>query len=77
MLPASPWQSSSRAGEKCPVGTSKAGALVLSPKDTQFVTKHDDLEILGALAISNSSLSSIRTTRYMSDRSIGLPRSIG
>jgi len=53
MLPASPWQSSSRSGEKCPVGTSKAGTLVLSPKDAQFVAEHDDLKILGALVISN------------------------
>jgi hypothetical protein len=45
----------------------------LSPKDIQLVSEHDDLEILGglALAIPTSSLSSIRTTRYTSDRSIG------
>jgi hypothetical protein len=51
-LPASPWQSSSRSGEKCPVGTSKAWPPALSPKDTQFMTKHDDLEILGRLALA-------------------------
>ena len=30
----------------------ESGALVLSPKDTQFVTEHDDLEILGGLALA-------------------------
>jgi hypothetical protein len=51
-LPETPWQSSSRSGEKCPVGNSKAGPLNLAPKDTQFVTEHDDLEILGGLALA-------------------------
>jgi hypothetical protein len=51
-LPASPWQSSSRSGEKCPVGKSKARPLDLSPKDIQFVAEHDDLEILGGLALA-------------------------
>jgi hypothetical protein len=51
-LRASAWQLSSRSGEKCPVGTFKTGPLVMSPKDTQFVTKHDDLEILGGLALT-------------------------
>ncbi len=51
-LPASPWQSSGRGGQKCPIGRSKARPLGLAPKDAQFVTEHDDLEILGlALAI--------------------------
>ena len=52
-LPAGAWQSSSRGGEKCPVGKSKAGPLDLTPEDIQFVTKHDDLEILGGLALAN------------------------
>ena len=51
-LPASPWQSSSRGSEKVPVGTSKARPLDLSPKDTQLVAEHDDLEILGGLALA-------------------------
>jgi hypothetical protein len=51
-LPASPWQSSSRGSEKGPVGTSEARPLDLSPKDIQFVAEHDDLEILGGLALA-------------------------
>jgi hypothetical protein len=38
--------------------------------------EHDDLEILGGLALApsgTSSRSSIRIIRYMTDRSIGLP----
>jgi hypothetical protein len=64
-----------RSGEKCPVGRSKAEALGLAPKDTQLMTEHDDLEILGglALAISDSSLSIVRISRYASDKSIVLP----
>jgi hypothetical protein len=33
------------------VETSKARLLVLLTKDTQFVTEHDDFEILGGLAL--------------------------
>jgi hypothetical protein len=31
---------------------SKAGPLALSPKDAQFMTEHDDLEVLGRLALT-------------------------
>jgi hypothetical protein len=40
------------SGEKCLVGKSKAGRLGLAPKDTQLMTEHDDLEILGGLALA-------------------------
>jgi hypothetical protein len=51
-LPTSPWQSSSRGGKKYPIGKSKAGPFDLSPKDIQLMSEHDDLEILGGLALA-------------------------
>jgi hypothetical protein len=51
-VPASPWQSSSRGGQKCSVGGSKVRPLILATKDVQLVTEHDDLEILGGLALA-------------------------
>jgi hypothetical protein len=51
-LPASSWQSSSRSGEKCPIERSKTWPLALSPKDAKFMTEHDDLEVLGCLALN-------------------------
>jgi hypothetical protein len=51
-LPASPWQAASRGGEKHPVGTSKARPVDLSPKDIHLVSEHDNLEILGGLALA-------------------------
>jgi hypothetical protein len=54
VAPAQFWAITVSAGRslKCPVGGSKAAPPVLSPKDTQFVTEHDDLEILGGLALA-------------------------
>jgi hypothetical protein len=48
----SPWQSSSRSGQNWPVAGSKERPLDLAPKDIQLVTEHDDLEILGGLALA-------------------------
>ena len=78
-LPAGRWQSSSRGGEKYPIGKSKAGPFDLSPKDFQLMSEHDYLEILGGLvlALRNEQPEQYRTTRYTSDRSIALLSSIG